>query len=232
MIYGYARVSRQEQTLEPQLLKLKQHGCDEIITDYAVSGAKFERDGLDDVINKLQQGDSIVVVKLDRLGRSLKHLIETLDVINAKGANFVSLTEGMDTNTSTGRLLFNIFGAIAEFERDLIRERTLAGLESARANGRLLGRRKKLNPNQIELAKSLKADGHTVSYICDILRITPRTFYNYCYGEVPTFTKGRPKKLDPIKIAQAKQLRQDGQTIASICHQLGISTRSYYNNCV
>lgn len=229
MIYGYARVSRVEQSLDAQLLKLQQYGCDKIITDYGISGAKFERDGLEEVLSLLGGGDSLVVVKLDRLGRSLKHLIETIDVINNKGASFVSLTEGMNTKTSTGRLLFNIFGAIAEFERDLIRERTIAGLEAARANGTLLGRRKKLNPSQVDLAKKLRDEGHTVQYICNILRISPKTFYNYC-DEIPTFTKGRPKMLNEEKVAQIKQLRAEGHTVKAICQQLNISTTTYYNN--
>ena len=132
MLIGYARVSTQDQTINLQKDALEKIGCSKIFTDTA-SGATTERKGLDEALEYVREGDSLVVWKLDRLGRSLKHLIETITDLNTRKIGFKSLTENIDTATATGKLVFHIFGALAEFERNLIRERTIAGLEAARA---------------------------------------------------------------------------------------------------
>src|SRR5260370_32751209 len=127
MLIGYARVSTQDQTLNLQKDALEKIGCTKIFTDTA-SGATTERKGLDEALAYVREGDSLVVWKLDRLGRSLKHLIETVTNLNNRNIGFQSITENIDTTTSGGKLIFHVFGALAEFERDLIRERTQAGL--------------------------------------------------------------------------------------------------------
>jgi DNA invertase Pin-like site-specific DNA recombinase len=147
MMIGYARVSTTDQTLDLQLDALKKAGCTKIFTDTA-SGAKTERKGLDEAISYVRAGDTIAVWRLDRLGRSLQHLIETISKLDAQNIGFKSLTENIDTTTSGGKLIFHIFGALAEFERNLIRERTSAGLIAARERGRKGGRPKALTSNK------------------------------------------------------------------------------------
>src|SRR3954449_3986263 len=141
MLIGYARVSTQDQTLDLQLDALKKTGCEKFYTDTA-SGAKAERKGLDEALDYAREGDILIVWRLDRLGRSLQHLIETISFLNNRKVGFRSLTENIDTTTSGGKLVFHIFGALAEFERDIIKDRTNAGLSAARARGRLGGRPK------------------------------------------------------------------------------------------
>jgi len=141
MLIGYARVSTTEQTLALQSDALTKVGCSRIFTDTA-SGATTSRPGLTEAMTFAREGDVLVVWRLDRLGRSLKHLIETITTLDQQGIGFRSLTESIDTTTSGGKLIFHIFGALAEFERDIIRERTRAGLEAARARGRMGGRPK------------------------------------------------------------------------------------------
>ena len=180
MLIGYARISTQDQTLDLQWDALKQAGCGRIYTDTA-SGATIERKGLDQALVQFRAGDTLVVWRLDRLGRSLPHLIETITQLEQEGIGFRSLTENIDTTTSGGKLIFHIFGALAEFERNLIRERTMAGLAAARARGRL-GGRPKLSPDnkKAELAKSLYKDrDRSVIDICQALHISRATFYRY-----------------------------------------------------
>src|SRR3954466_5775041 len=142
MLIGYARVSTADQTLALQQDALKGAGCDQIFTDTA-SGSATERTGLEQAISHLREGDTLVVWRLDRLGRSLRHLIDTITALDARGIGFRSITVNIDTTTSGGKLVFHIFGALAEFERDIIRERTQAGLQAARARGRRGGRPKR-----------------------------------------------------------------------------------------
>lgn len=153
MLIGYARVSTVGQTLDPQLDKLKAAGCDKVFTDVA-SGAKTDRPGLLEAINYAREGDALVVVKLDRFGRSMADLIARTKDLSGRKIEFKSLSESIDTTTSAGKLLFHIMGSLAEFERDLIRERTKAGLESARARGRK-GGRKPTEQNKLHAAKLL-----------------------------------------------------------------------------
>ena len=157
MLIGYARVSTTEQTLALQNDALTNAGCSRIFTDTA-SGATTTRPGLMQAMTFAREGDVLVVWRLDRLGRSLKHLIDTITTLNQQGIGFKSLTEQIDTTTSGGKLIFHIFGALAEFERDIIRDRTRAGLQAARARGRIGGRPKatSLNdPRKVAMAQAL-----------------------------------------------------------------------------
>ena len=179
MLIGYARVSTTDQNVTLQIDELKKVGCEKIFRD-KVSGAKAERPGLQEALGFLRKGDSLVVWRLDRLGRSLKHLLETVSKLEACGIGFRSLQESIDTTTSGGRLIFHIFGALAEFERNLIRERTMAGLKAARARGRLGGRPKKLDAKKTELAYQLYDEKkYPVNEICQMLGISKPTLYSY-----------------------------------------------------
>jgi DNA invertase Pin-like site-specific DNA recombinase len=179
MLIGYARVSTDEQNLDLQGDALQKAGCSRIFTDH-ISGTKAIRPGLTEALSHLREGDTLVLWRLDRLGRSLRHLIDTITALQEKGIGFKSITEAIDTTTSGGKLVFHIFGALAEFEREIIRERTQAGLSAARARGRNGGRRKKLTPKQVQMAQSLyDSKTHTVDEICKTLGIGRTTFYRY-----------------------------------------------------
>ncbi len=179
MLIGYARVSTLEQDLTLQTDALQQAGCERIFED-KISGAKAERPGLQEALAYARKGDSIVVWRLDRLGRSLKHLIETVGQLEEQGIGFRSLQEAIDTTTSGGRLIFHIFGALAEFERNLIRERTMAGLKAARARGRVGGRPPKLDEKKTKLAYRLYDEKkHPIKDICSMLSISKPTLYAY-----------------------------------------------------
>ncbi len=179
MLIGYARVSTLEQTLDLQKDALTKAGASQIFTD-TISGAKTERKGLDQALSFLREGDTLVVWKLDRLGRSLNHLIEIITALESKKIGFKSLTESIDTTTPGGKLIFHIFGALAQFERDLIRERTNAGLAAARARGKKGGRPKSMDQKKAELAQKLyNDDTNTIDDILKILNIGKTTFYRY-----------------------------------------------------
>jgi DNA invertase Pin-like site-specific DNA recombinase len=177
MLIGYARVSTYEQTLNLQQDALHKAGCSKIFTDTA-SGAKTERKGLEAALTYVRKGDTLVVWRLDRLGRSLPHLITTMTSLEERGIGFKSLTENIDTTTSGGKLIFHIFGALAEFERNLIKERTQAGLTAARARGRNGGRPKALTSKQLGIAQSLYDDPkNSIAEICRTLKISKPTLY-------------------------------------------------------
>ena len=182
MFIGYARVSTQDQTLHLQMDALEKIGCSKIFTD-TISGSATQRSGLDEALEYVREGDTLVVWKLDRLGRSLKHLIETITNLNNRNIGFKSITENIDTTTSGGKLIFHIFGALAEFERDIIRERTNAGLQAARARGRIGGRPKVKTldtPKKIALAQSLYDDKtNTIDEICKTLNISRATLFRH-----------------------------------------------------
>ena len=180
MKVGYTRVSKQEQNEALQRDALKEAGCEKYFGD-KMTGSKFERKGLEDLLAFMRAGDTVIVWKLDRLGRSLKDLIETLNLLKNRGVDFISLTEKIDTTTPGGKLIFHLMGALAEFERDLIRERTRAGLAAARARGRVGGRPKKLATNgKVALARRLFADpNQSISEICSTLEISRSTLYRY-----------------------------------------------------
>ncbi|MCD2452061.1 recombinase family protein [Methylicorpusculum oleiharenae] len=179
MLIGYARVSTDDQNLDLQRDALEKAGCEKIYTDQQ-SGASTDRLGLAGVLEIARSDDTLVVWRLDRLGRSLKHLIHLVEKLEQQGIGLRSLQENIDTTTSGGRLVFHLFGALAEFERNLIRERTQAGLSAARARGRLGGRPKLLDPKKRELALRLyKERQHSIVEICQIMGISKSTLYNY-----------------------------------------------------
>jgi len=179
MLIGYARVSTDDQNLDLQRDALNKAGCEQIFTD-TVSGTKARRPGLEDALSHLRAGDTLVVWRLDRLGRSLRHLIDTVTDLEVRGVGFKSLQESIDTTTSGGKLVFHIFGALAEFEREIIRERTQAGLQAARARGKLGGRPKALSEKQVQMLRNLAADPDTsIDEICKTLGISRMTFYRY-----------------------------------------------------
>jgi DNA invertase Pin-like site-specific DNA recombinase len=182
MLIGYARVSTNEQHLDLQRDALLKAGVSpkHLYTD-KITGTKQERPGLEQALSHLREGDTFVVWRLDRLGRSLKHLIETVAALQKQHIGFKSLTENIDTATATGQLVFHLFGALAEFERNLITERTMAGLEAARARGRK-GGRPKLNTSRskVAMAKKLYADQtNSIADICRTLQISRATLYRY-----------------------------------------------------
>jgi DNA invertase Pin-like site-specific DNA recombinase len=182
MLIGYARVSTIEQTLDLQQDALHQAGCEQVFTDH-ISGAKSERPGLTQAVEFVRSGDILVVWKLDRLGRSLKQLIEIVTELQKRNVGFRSLTENIDTTSPGGKLIFHIFGSLAEFERDLIRERTLAGLAAARARGRKGGRHRVVGLNderKIARAQALYKDKqYSIRDICEMLHISRTTLYRY-----------------------------------------------------
>jgi DNA invertase Pin-like site-specific DNA recombinase len=159
MKIGYARVSTEEQNLHLQRDALKKAGCKKIVTDKGVSGNNTKRDGLDRALKQLKKRDVLVVWKLDRLGRSLRHLIELIETLREKGAGFQSVSDGISTTTAGGQLVFHIMGALAEFERSLIIERTKAGLEAAKRRGKYPGRPNLLSPQQIKHARKMLGRG-------------------------------------------------------------------------
>lgn len=184
MKVGYARVSTGDQNHALQLKALKDSGCDRVFHETA-SGAQRDRPELAKAIEYVRQGDTLVVWKMDRLARSLKQLIETVEDLGARGIGFLSLTENIDTSTNSGRLVFHIFGSLAEFERGIIRERTMAGLEAARREGRVGGRPRALNERDVKAARALMASGDiSMTEIAKRLSVSPATLYR-------TFPGGR-----------------------------------------
>ena len=176
MKIGYARVSTSDQHLRMQEDALKSAGCEEIYTD-VISGVKSQRPGLDKALNYAREGDTIVVWKLDRLGRSIQHLIQTITSLIERKIGFKSLQENIDTSTSGGKLIFHIFSALAEFERDLIRERTGAGRVAAKQRGVRFGRPEKMNEEQKLLAKRLLQEDKSVSEIAKTFNVHKATIY-------------------------------------------------------
>jgi DNA invertase Pin-like site-specific DNA recombinase len=182
MLIGYARVSTHEQTLHLQQDALTKAECIKIFTDTA-SGATTERIGLDEALKYVRKGDTLVVWRLDRLGRSLPHLITTMTDLEERGIGFKSLTENIDTTTSGGKLIFHIFGALAEFERNLIRERTQAGLVAARARGKKGGRPKVLTGRRLGIARDLYERRHPIAEILQTLKISRATLFRALKSE-------------------------------------------------
>lgn len=176
MKIGYARVSTIDQNPQSQADALKAAGCDKIITE-KVSGAASTRPQLDKLMTRLTAGDVLVVVRLDRLGRSLPHLIEVVRTLEGQGAGLLSLSEAIDTTTAGGRLIFHLMGALAEFERALIIERTQAGLQAARKRGARVGRPPALTGAQVKHAKTLIEGGETPSAVARSLGVNRATLY-------------------------------------------------------
>ena len=201
MRIGYARVSTQDQHLRAQTDALKQAGCEKVYTDQ-LSGASRERPGLTQALETLRKGDTLVVWKLDRLGRSLPHLVELVGELKERGVGFRSLQENLDTTSGTGKLVFHLFASLAEFERDLIRERTMAGLAAARA----------LEAKQVALARAMYQDkNNSVKDICATLQVGKTTLYRYLKGEKPVVSKPPAPEAgarvvqpeEPAKVARA-----------------------------
>jgi DNA invertase Pin-like site-specific DNA recombinase len=179
MLIGYARVSTVDQNLALQRDALTEAGCAKIFTEQ-MSGAVTDRPVLHDALEFARSGDTLIVWKLDRLARSMKQLIETVENLRVRGIGFRSLTEALDTTTAQGRLVFHMFGALAEFERSLIRERTQAGLAAARRLGRRGGRPPKLTEDDLEAARALLANPDIgVTQIAHRLGVSPATLYRH-----------------------------------------------------
>jgi DNA invertase Pin-like site-specific DNA recombinase len=178
VLIGYARVSTDEQELALQRDALQAAGCERVFEEVA-SGALSERLELGACIEYLRAGDTLVVWRLDRLGRSLRHLIETVGQLEQRGIGFRSLTEGIDTTTAAGRMTFHLFGALAEFERDLVRERTRAGLEAARARGRVGGRPSVVSADTLQAAQAMRAQRLPMSTIVATLGVSRATLYRH-----------------------------------------------------
>lgn len=179
MIFGYARVSTKHQSLDMQLDELKRYGCDDIVSEKE-SGAKKDRKELQLLLGKLRKGDTLVVYKLDRLGRTMHQLVNLLQEFNEKGINFVSIKDGIDTSTTMGKFLFHIFGAMAEMEREIITERVISGVAAAKARGREGGRKKAHTKQQIESMMELIEMGNkTKVEICEIFNVSRATLYRY-----------------------------------------------------
>ena len=179
LLVGYARVSTAEQRLDLQLDALRQAGCERVYTDRA-SGAKAERPGLAEALDYVREGDTLVVWRLDRFGRSLRDLVARVGELEERGVGFRSLQEAIDTTSAAGKLVFHVFGALAEFERDLIRERTMAGLASARARGRSGGRPRAMDDEKVRLASRLMKDPEvSVGGVCRAVGVSSATLYRY-----------------------------------------------------
>lgn len=174
---GYARVSTGEQDLSLQLDALNEAGCERVFQDHA-SGVLADRPGLAQAVSYAREGDTVIVWKLDRLGRSMKHLLEIVGELQDRGVGFRSVTENIDTTTPGGRLVFHLFGALAQFERDLIKERTRAGLLAAAARGRRGGRQSVITPEKLEKAKIHIAAGLTVREAAARIKVGKTALYN------------------------------------------------------
>ena len=180
---GYARVSTCDQSTALQLDALREAGCARVFED-KITGISRKRPGLEQALRLIGQGDELVVWKLDRLGRSLRHLTDISEQLHAKGANFVSLADGIHTGTHVGDFFFHILGAIAEFERTLIIERTRAGLTAARRRGRSLGRKPKLSPADIASARAMMAGGMKAAAVAERLAVGRATLFRAFQREV------------------------------------------------
>jgi len=191
MLIGYARISTHDQNLDLQKDALEKAGCKKIYVEQ-MSGSSRIRPELEKTLEMLRNGDTLVVWRLDRLGRSLKHLIELIAKLEQREIGFKSLMESMDTTTSGGKLVFHIFGALAEFEHNLIRERTSAGLAAARARGRNGGRPLKLDEKKRELAIKLYNERErSIKEICQMMGISRPTLYSYIHKHEKEIAKNK-----------------------------------------
>jgi DNA invertase Pin-like site-specific DNA recombinase len=176
MLVGYSRVSTEEQKLDLQVDALKSAGCEKFFSDH-VSGASKLKPGLEEALAYLRAGDTLVVWKLDRLGRTVKGLIDLVQTLQDKGIQFRSLTDGIDTSTTAGRFFFHVMAALAQMEKELVHERTMAGLSAARARGRLGGRKPKMDASKLDAARKLLLAGTPASAVAKTLGIGRATLY-------------------------------------------------------
>ena len=183
MKYGYARVSTDDQNTALQLAALKRAGCTTLFTDEGLSGATVKRPALTRCLKALRPGDTLIVWKLDRLGRNLRDLITLLDELRTQGIKFRSLTEHIDTETAAGRAMWQMIGVLAELERSLITERTRAGAKAAKSRGVKFGRKLKLTPQQKHHARQLLTQGMTVQEVASLLNVHRATLYRALHRE-------------------------------------------------
>lgn len=176
---GYVRTSRTSQSLEQQQDALIIAGCALVYGDHGVSGAVRDRDGLDAAFDALQSGDALVVVALDRLGRDLGDLVGIVDLLRGRGAHLVSLRESIDTTTTVGKMLLGVFGALAEYERALIQERTVERLSAKKRRGERVGRKPSLTPSQVRTARTLLDQGRSAGHVARDLRVGRATLYRH-----------------------------------------------------
>jgi len=182
MKIGYARVSTEDQTTDPQIDALTAHGCETIYSEHR-SGKNTDRPELESCLKALRAGDILTVWRLDRLGRNLADLVRIVNDLKARGVGFASLTESIDTTTPAGTLVFHLFASLAEFERSLIRERTMAGLKAARARGKSSGRPPKLTGKDLAMAKALMADkNNKVDEVAKRFGVNRSTLYRLTRG--------------------------------------------------
>lgn len=180
MVVGYARVSTEEQRLDLQVQALNAIGCERIFTDFGQSGCRFDRSGLEGAMRLLKPGGTLVVWRLDRLGRSLRDLVNLMELLGARNIHFRSLSENIDTASSGGKLMFHVMAALAEFERSLISERTRAGMAAAKTRGSKLGRPKALSDAQIRAARqAIKQNQVSEKDVADKLKISMRTLQRH-----------------------------------------------------
>lgn len=195
-LLGYARVSTNDQDAALQINALNEAGCFKVFTD-VMSGAAEHRPELDRLKDQLRPGDTLVVWRLDRLGRSLRHLIDSMNEIEEAGVGFRSLTENIDTTSPGGRLIFHVFGALAEFERELVQQRTRAGLAAARARGRRGGRPPLLTEDQLKTAKQMyERQDMTVAQIGEVLGVSRTTIYRALKSSPDTPKRRRTSKTE------------------------------------
>ncbi|WP_263054221.1 recombinase family protein [[Curtobacterium] plantarum] len=196
MLIGYIRVSTNDQNTDLQRVALQSAEC-ELIFEDRISGKTSDRPGLKKALRCLQPGDTLVVWKLDRLGRSMRHLVMLTEELRERGVNFRSLTDSIDTSTPMGRFFFHVMGALAEMERELIIERTRAGLAAARDKGRIGGRRRKMTAETVEHARRMLAQGATLLQVSLVLDVSVKTVYRY------------------IPAPEQKNLRENGTSVVS-----------------
>ena len=176
---------------------LKTAGCEKIFSDRGVSGAKTERPGLDKALDQIRKGDILVIWKLDRLGRSLSHLLSIIEDLKLKGVDFASVQDGFDTSTSSGKMVFSVIGAMAEYERNLMRERTMAGLAAARSRGRMGGRPKLLDESQVKVAIALAETGELpIKAICEQVGCSRSTYYRQVAPRLKAPAEAEPLQID------------------------------------
>ncbi|MCE9904867.1 recombinase family protein [Hafnia paralvei] len=193
MLIGYVRVSTNDQNTDLQRNALVSANCEQIF-DEKISGKATNRPQLKKAIRNLREGDTLVVWKLDRLGRSVRNLVMLIDEIKERGAHFRSLTDSIDTSTPMGRFFFHVMGALAEMERELIVERTRAGLEAAREKGRIGGRRRIMTPEVISRARRMMENGATLGQVALVLDVSPKTIYRY----IPADEQHRLRAMAPL----------------------------------